>query len=167
MAFRRETLTSIGGFDVALGAGTPACAGEDTLALTLTLLNGYRIAYEPAAFVRHNHYENLDGLGRQLHGYGVGLTAFYTALLRHRPSTLPALLRLGWEAVRYLRGSSIAGHSIGQYELPRSLRRRQRWGLLAGPSAYILGVHKQIRVSSGKMTGHEQKAYGQAGHLNR
>src|SRR5882757_7956317 len=34
MAFRREALTRIGGFDVAMGAGTPARASEDTLALT-------------------------------------------------------------------------------------------------------------------------------------
>ena len=48
MAFRREALARIGGFDVAMGAGTPARASEDTLALTLVLLAGYRIAYEPA-----------------------------------------------------------------------------------------------------------------------
>lgn len=54
MAFRREILARIGGFDVALGAGTPAAAGEDTLALTMVLLAGYRIAYEPAALMRHD-----------------------------------------------------------------------------------------------------------------
>ena len=37
----------IGGFDVALGAGTPTGGGEDTLAITLVLLCGYEVAYEP------------------------------------------------------------------------------------------------------------------------
>ena len=81
---RREALARTGGFDVAMGAGTPARASEDTLALTLVLLAGYRIAYEPAALVRHDHYAEMDGLIRQLRGYGVGIGAYYTALLRHR-----------------------------------------------------------------------------------
>ena len=80
MAFRREVLARIGGFDVALGAGTPALAGEDTLALTLTLLSGYRIAYEPAALVCHHHRRDLHSLNLQLQGYSVGLTAYYAAL---------------------------------------------------------------------------------------
>ena len=89
MAFRREALARIGGFDVALGAGTPALGGGDTLALTLVLLAGYRIAYEPAALMRHHHRRDLDSLGHQLHGYSVGLTAYYAALLRHRPERAP------------------------------------------------------------------------------
>ena len=105
MAFKWETLRSIGGFDVALGAGTPAAAGEDTLALTLTLLSGYDIAYEPAALMWHNHRRDLDSLCSQLHGYSIGLTGFYAALLRHRPDVLPALLRLLPSAVRYLTGT--------------------------------------------------------------
>jgi O-antigen biosynthesis protein len=146
MAFRREVLTKIGGFDVSLGAGTPARAGEDTLALTLTLLAGYRIAYQPAAFVRHNHYEHFDGLGRQLHGYGVGLTAYYTALLCHRPSLLPSVLRLAFTAARYLRGTNadLAGES---YYLPARLRRRHRSGIIIGPAAYFRSAYKQARAA--------------------
>ena len=63
MAFRREALARIGGFDVAMGAGTPARASEDTLALTLVLLAGDRIAYEPAALVRHDHYAEPEVSG--------------------------------------------------------------------------------------------------------
>jgi Glycosyl transferase family 2 len=40
MAFRRAALDRVGGFDVALGAGTPTGGGEDTLALTLVMLEG-------------------------------------------------------------------------------------------------------------------------------
>ena len=92
MAFRLETLKSIGGFDVALGAGTPTAACEDTLAFTLVLLANYEIAFEPSALMWHHHRREIESLGRQLHGYSVGLTAFYAALLRHRPSLLPSLL---------------------------------------------------------------------------
>ena len=147
MAFRREALAHIGGFDVAMGAGTPACASEDTLALTLVLLAGYRIAYEPAALVRHDHYAEPEGLRRQLRGYGVGLAAYYTALLRHRPGVLPALLRLLPMAAGYLRGASVTDIAVPQ-ELPAEFRRAQRWGMLAGPAAYIRSVRWQARVAA-------------------
>ncbi|MEP7022249.1 MAG: glycosyltransferase [Actinomycetota bacterium] len=141
MAFRREALARIGGFDVALGAGTPACAGEDTLALTLVLLSGYRIAYEPAALMRHHHRTDLDSLGSQLQGYGTGLTAYYAALLRKRPATLPALLRLLPAAAGYLRR-----RDAGSAGLPPGLSRRQRWGMLTGPAAYLRSVGRQARA---------------------
>ena len=79
---------------MALGAGTLTCAGEDTLALTLTMLSGYEIAYEPSALMWHHHRSDMDSLSCQLHGYSIGLTAFYAALLRHHPGVLPGLLKL-------------------------------------------------------------------------
>ena len=145
MAFRREVLARIGGFDVALGAGTPALSGEDTLALTLVLLAGYRIAYQPTALTRHHHRQDLDGLGRQLRGYGVGLTAYYAALLRHRPAVLPALLWLIPTATRYLRGAKDAC-SAAPYELPPGLKWRQRRWMLTGPVAYVRSVRRQSHV---------------------
>jgi GT2 family glycosyltransferase len=143
MAFQREALERIGGFDVALGAGTPAFAGEDTLALTLVLLAGYRIAFEPAALMRHHHRQDLDSLGRQLRGYKVGLTAYYTALLRHRPFVLPALLWLLPRAAGYLRASQLT-----QIALPTGLQRQQRWCVLAGPVAYMRSARRQARAAT-------------------
>lgn len=153
MAFRREALAHIGGFDVALGAGTPARASEDTLAFTLVLLAGYRIAYEPAALVGHDHYAKPEDLRRQMYGYGVGLTAYYTALLRHRPAVLPALLRLLPAAAGYLRGAneeSVAARKpgAGPYELPADFWRAKRRGMLTGPGAYITSVRRQTRVAA-------------------
>jgi O-antigen biosynthesis protein len=149
MAFRREALSRIGGFDVAMGAGTPARASEDTLAFTLVLLAGYRIAYEPAALVRHNHYAEPDGLRRQLRGYGTGLTAYYTALLRHRPGVLPELLRLLPAAASYLRGADVAGVAAAP-GLPAELTRGQRRAMLRGPAAYIRSVRRQARAEAGR-----------------
>jgi glycosyltransferase involved in cell wall biosynthesis len=146
MAFRREALADIGGFDVALGAGTPAHAGEDTLAMTLILLASYRIVYEPAALMWHHHREDLDSLRRQLRGYGVGLTAFYAALLRHRPSVIPALLALAPTAVGYLRKGK--GTSTVLQELPAELKLRQRWWMLAGPVAYLKSLRKQALIAA-------------------
>ena len=149
MAFRREALARIGGFDVALGAGTPALAGEDTLALTLVLLAGYRIAYEPAALIRHDHYADMDGLLRQLRGYGVGLTAYYAALLRHKPTVFPALLGLLPAAAGYMRRRKDAD-AVPQ-DLPAELRGRQRRGMLTGPVAYARSVFRQARVAASEV----------------
>ena len=150
MAFRREALARIGGFDVAMGAGTPALASEDTLAFTLVLLAGYRIAYAPAALMRHHHRRDLDELGRQLHGYGVGLTAYYVALLRHRPSAFPALLKLVPTAAGYLRAARATSAAPAQ-ELPGALKGRQRRGMLAGPVAYVRSVRRQARVAASEV----------------
>ena len=147
MAFRRQVLKQIGGFDVALGTGTPARAAEDTLALTLVLLAGYEIAYEPQALIRHDHYAETEGLERQLYGYGVGLTAFYTALLRHRPGVFPALVKLLPTAVKYFRRVEDAeGNALRDF--PPELKRRQRKGMLAGPIAYARSMYKQSRVAT-------------------
>lgn len=145
MAFRRETLRAIGGFDVALGAGTPACGAEDTYAFSRVLLAGYRMAYQPSAFVRHHHYADLGGLRRQLRGYGTGLTAYYLALLRRDPAVLRKLLALVPTAVRDLRGSdSLTTASMRDF--PASLRREQRLGMLSGPIAYVRSTRAQSRA---------------------
>ena len=151
MAFRRAALDRIGGFDVALGAGTPTAACEDTLAMTLTLLAGYEIAYEHSALMWHHHRPDMDSLRRQLHGYSTGLTAFYTALLRHRPGVLLSLLRLLPSAARYLRhsGDDLAGSP----ELADELDRRHLQGMLAGPAAYINSVRIQRRMRTSPQPG--------------
>ena len=146
MAFRREVLACIGGFDVALGAGTPSLAGAETLAFTLTLLAGYRIAYEPAALMRHHHRRDLDGLRRQLHGYSVGLTAYYAALMRHRPTAALALPRLAPRAASYLRNTAVQRSTVSPDVLAR-LNRRHRRGMLVGPLAYVRSMLKQAGVA--------------------
>jgi O-antigen biosynthesis protein len=143
MAFRREALADIGGFDVALGAGTRTFACEDTLAFTLALLAGYDIAYEPSALMWHHHRPDMDSLGRQLHGYSIGLTAFYAALLRHRPGVLPGLLRLLPAAGRYLKEGAAPQAAP---ELLAELDRRHLQGLTLGPLAYLRSVYEQSRA---------------------
>jgi len=150
MAFRRAALDRIGGFDVALGAGTPTAGGEDTLALTLVMLSGYEIAYEPAALMWHHHRKDMDSLNRQLHGYSVGLTAFYAALLRHRPSALFGLIRLLPTAGGYLRGKTPAGEETPEepLALAAELDRRQLQGMLKGPLAYARSRRVQRRAAA-------------------
>jgi O-antigen biosynthesis protein len=147
MAFRREALVRIGGFEVALGPGTPARAGEDLFAMTMVLLAGYRIAYEPAALIRHDHRRDLHGLRRQVRGHGTGLTAYYAAIVRHRPDLLPALIRLTPAGVGYLRKADYRP-TTAPLGLLKWLKRRYRWSMLIGPVAYIRSVRRQARVAA-------------------
>ena len=94
----------------------------------------------------HHHRQDVAGLSRQLHGYSIGLTAFYAALLRHRPGVLPALLKLLPAAARYLKGTSTKpGDSPDLWD---GLDRRQLQGMLTGPLAYVGSVRKQKRVAA-------------------
>lgn len=145
MAFRRATLARIGGFDTALGAGTPARGGEDTLAITLALLADYSVVYRPSAFVRHHHYADVAGLIRQHEGYGLGLTAYYAALLRRNPALVAPLLRLAPTALHDLLGGSPATTGTRTVGLPAEFRRRHLKATLRGPGAYWRGRRSDRR----------------------
>jgi O-antigen biosynthesis protein len=149
MAFRREALDRIGGFDVALGAGTPTAGGEDTLAITLVMLEGYEVAYEPAALMWHNHRQDMVSLNKQLHGYSVGLTAFYAALLRQRPAALFGLVKLLPMAASYLKGGKDAPEEAPEepQDLAAELDRRTLQGMLKGPLLYSRSRREQRRVA--------------------
>ena len=104
MAFDRAALPRIGGFDVALGAGTPARAGEDTAAIADVMLDGGTFVYWPGAVMWHVHRRTRPEVERQLDGYGSGLTAFYTRAVLRNPRHLVTLARLAPRALRDLRG---------------------------------------------------------------
>ncbi len=150
MAFRRAALDRIGGFDVALGAGTPTGGGEDTLAITLVMLSGYEVAYEPVALMWHHHRQDMPSLNKQLHGYSVGLTAFYAALLRQRPGAFLGLVKLLPMAAGYLKGGKTGPEEAPAepHELEAELDRRQLQGMLKGPLVYLKSRRIQRRVAA-------------------
>ncbi|AMM22026.1 hypothetical protein AX769_20085 [Frondihabitans sp. PAMC 28766] len=94
MSYRRESLIAAGGFDNALGTGTPALGGEDLATLMTMLWRGDKLAFEPGAVVHHRHRQSLRELESQLHGYGLGFTALLFALTAADPRHL---LGLGWQ----------------------------------------------------------------------
>lgn len=128
MAFQREVLVDIGGFHVALGAGTPAMAAEDTFAFTRVLLAQHTVVYQPTALVFHHHRDTRAGLKKQLHGYEIATGAFYAALMSSGPKIMFSVLRL----------------------LPTVIKQNWREGqirsLLAGVRAYALSREIQSRV---------------------
>jgi glycosyltransferase involved in cell wall biosynthesis len=139
MTFRPGVLERIGGFDTALGAGTPAMGSEDTLAFTQVLLAGGTIVYQPTAVTHHYHRRDLEGLRKQMVGYGTGLIAAYTSLLVARPGVLWGLLKLVPAALHELTGRNTARTAAIRDDFPRDLLAANRRGMLAGPRAYFKG----------------------------
>jgi len=137
MALRRDALNRIGGFDCALGAGTAAMAGEDTAALSLVMLGGGTLVYQPTAITRHSHRRDYEMLRRLLLGYGRGLGAYYLSVLLRHPGTAAEMLKLSRRAL-----TDELSHRSGRFEelgddFPRELLRANRIGLLQGPFMYV------------------------------
>jgi GT2 family glycosyltransferase len=144
MAFRSNYLRDVGGFDPALGTGSPAMGGDDLAALFGVLVRGRTLAYRPAAIVWHHHHRELSAVANQAFGYGVGYGAFLTSAVWQRPGVIRWLLpRLagGVAQARRLGGpertASGVLHDLLPGALPPELGRLQRRGMLCGPSAYL------------------------------
>jgi O-antigen biosynthesis protein len=144
MAFRRDVLLEIGGFDPALGAGSPAKAGADIESFSHAILRGRRLAYEPRAVCWHDHRAHEAALRRQTFNYGVGCTAILTKwLLRdHRLRRLVAREALGLPLRRLASRGRTAPPEIARLNLQFAMNRshgtlpRQLAGFALGPLLY-------------------------------
>jgi GT2 family glycosyltransferase len=148
MAFHVDQLRTLGGFDPAMGTGTPARGGDDLLAFFRVLAAGRTLAYQPDAIVWHRHRRTADALDHQAFGYGAGLGAYLTGALLHEPRMLPALLRRLPGGVRYAlaRARNRAGTDAGR---SRRLALLELRGLLYGPFGYLRSHHLLNHRSSG------------------
>ena len=137
LALRVQPLRGLGGFDDALGPGTPATAGEDHDVVHRMLVAGHRLAYEPSALVRHRHRRDLPGLRRQLDGWGCGTVAFVTKSGRAgRRQRWTALLATGWLFVHQLRRLLAALRPGAKRPFPPSLVLVELAGCVRGLWAY-------------------------------
>ncbi len=138
-AVDRRFVQGIGGFDTALGAGSPTEGGEDLDIFLRVLLAGRAIAYEPSAVIWHVHRSDPETLGRQMHGYGQGLTAYLAKqvlepstrwqVLKRVPRGTRHLIRL-WRRSRWARGG------VPWLSTNAGYRRAELRGMLAGPLKY-------------------------------
>ncbi|HEV7951655.1 MAG TPA: glycosyltransferase [Glaciihabitans sp.] len=148
MAFRKNALLRHGGFDIALGTGTPAKGGEDLATLIDIVWGGGSIGYEPSAVVHHRHRREYPELLGQLQNNGLGFTAMLASLVsadrRH-------ILSIGWQLPRaawaWLRQGlvRITGRAVVSVEspdagplpsYPKSLVLHELRRYPAGPLAY-------------------------------
>jgi glycosyltransferase involved in cell wall biosynthesis len=149
MAFDVATLKELGGFDVALGAGTATLGGEDTLVFSQLLLQDRVVVYRPSALTRHYHRPDYASLQRQMAGYGIGLTAYYTSLLRYDWTLVFALLRLTPRALRDMFGRRGQGMASVTESFPQDLLKLKTKGMVKGPFAYLVARRNARRLTAG------------------
>ncbi len=157
--------SQIGLMDEALGPGMPSGVGEDTYLFYKILKDGYKIVYEPSAYVWHKHRSNLKSLHRQLYNYSKGHVAYHlTTMLRDRDLRTIYHLLLAmpkYHLRRILRRLSgrgeyplglifleILGNLIGPLALWKSRRRVKREGY----SVMYLPVSQRLSVTPDQIT---------------
>lgn len=144
-AVSRIVLKNIGGFDEALGAGTPSGGGEDLNIFTRIILSGNRLVYEPSAVVSHVHRNNVAELSKQMWAYGTGCTAALTAIVLGNPRArreLPPKAIIG-----VMRIPELSSRVQDNPTLPTGLIRREIGGLLVGPWTYLQGRRNLRRLA--------------------
>jgi O-antigen biosynthesis protein len=151
MAFRRAALRAVGGFDPALGAGTPTAGGEDIAAFTDVIVAGAQLVYEPRSLCWHEHRADEQGLQTQVRNYGIGLTAvlfrylisdwrFSATALR----SLPAIARLT---------RSRSEDRVSE-RLPGDLAGLEHRGRLLGPWRYMVS-RRTVRATGKADAAHQ------------
>ena len=143
-AVSRAVLKEVGGFNEALGAGTPSGGGEDLNMFMRIVLAGHRLVYEPSAVVSHVHRADLAELTRQMRAYGSGCTAALTAIIMadaRARRELPTKVISG--VARMLKLSSGVRDNP---TLPSGLIRREAVGFLVGPGLYLKGRRNLRRL---------------------
>jgi glycosyltransferase involved in cell wall biosynthesis/GT2 family glycosyltransferase len=148
MAFRRDLLTELGGFDPALGPGTLAHDGDDIEALLRVLLTGHAIFHDPAAIVWHAHPREYRELEQRVWGYGIGLTACLTRAISDHPGLLVDLARKLPRGVAYALSPKSEKNAGRQRDFPPSLVRRELLGMAYGPLAYMRSCRRLRRRRS-------------------
>lgn len=155
MAFRRESLVRMGGFDAALGAGTIARGGDDLSGFHATLAAGHQLVYEPGAIVWHHHRRSEDGMRRQAYGYGVGLGAYLTKLVVDDPARILLFARRFPAAMAHLFSRKSGKMARLPADYPRRLVWSERMGIVMGVPGYLRSrrkLRREMRSGGGVAT---------------
>jgi glycosyltransferase involved in cell wall biosynthesis len=131
MAFRRELLLKIGGFDDALDTGAPLPGGGDLDIFYRVIRAGYSLVYEPKYLVFHQHRREYEKLRRQYWTWGLGFMAFVVKSYQSDPPQRSQLRRLiRWWVKDQLQQLK---HSLmGRHVLPPTMILAELWGGIVG-----------------------------------
>jgi glycosyltransferase involved in cell wall biosynthesis len=131
MAFRREVVLNLGGFDEALDTGKPLPGGGDLDMFYRIIRSGHVLVYEPRYLVFHQHRQTLAQLRRQYWSWGLGVMAFIVKSLQSDPAMRKQHIRLiGWWWKYQLR--RLKHRLRGKYPLPMRMILAELWGGLQG-----------------------------------
>lgn len=77
MAYRRDVLQDLGGFDERLGPGSPFASAEDLDLFVRSLFSGHSILHLPEARVSHEPLADFESIRRSTSAYRYGLGALF------------------------------------------------------------------------------------------
>jgi glycosyltransferase involved in cell wall biosynthesis len=150
MAVRKSLINDTGWFDEALDAGTPTQSGGDHEFFARVLLAGYHIIYDPEALSWHRHRRTWKDAIKAIHGYGIGVYAFWTKLFfidkQYNIITFPK----NWLMYNQLPDFYKSIARIKKY--PLSFFLAEFLGCLKGPFAYFKSrklVSKYLKKQGG------------------
>jgi glycosyltransferase involved in cell wall biosynthesis len=131
MAFRRDMLIQLGGFDEALDTGAPLPGGGDLDIFYRVIRAGYVLVYEPRYLIYHQHRRETAKLQHQYWTWGLGLMAF---IIKSYQSDLPQRsnlrkLILWWFQYEFDR---LKQSIKGKHPLPVSMLLAELWGGVVG-----------------------------------
>ncbi|HET9148604.1 MAG TPA: glycosyltransferase family 2 protein [Acetobacteraceae bacterium] len=131
LAFGREVVERIGGFDVRLGPGRPLQAAEDAEFIYRAFISGIAIVYEPSLAIQHDHGRTgMSEWRRVTRNYGTGAGAMMMKyLLQGRIDLLKAYY---WGVRRLLRD-----RHAGAPQLPWI---PEKIAVLGGALRFLLGA---------------------------
>ena len=142
MAFRRQVLVELGGFDPALDVGGPAGGGGDLELFHRLVAAGYSLLYEPAAIVWHIHRRDRAGLRRQLFDNGRSFGAYLLTCAANRTASGGQVVSF---ALRNWLYWAILRRLVHPGWMPRALVLAELQGALVSPLAYWRAV-RRIKV---------------------
>ena len=94
MAFRRQVLLDLGGFDEALDTGKPLPGGGDLDMFYRVVRAGHPLIYEPQYAVYHQHRREISQLRHQYWTWGLGFMAFVRKSIQSDPAMKTRLYQL-------------------------------------------------------------------------
>jgi glycosyltransferase involved in cell wall biosynthesis len=124
MAFRREVLARIGGFDDAFGPGTPFC-NDDVDAVARASAAGFAGSYVPEPMVHHHHgRRDPADIAALWRSYDHGRGAYYAKCIFDSPLRRQ-VARYWWQSIRFEKFGATMRELEGalDYTLRRLARR--------------------------------------------
>ncbi|HTM91086.1 MAG TPA: glycosyltransferase [Flavisolibacter sp.] len=157
MALRKSIISKTGWFDEALDAGTPTQSGGDHEFFARIMLAGYHIIYDPEALSWHRHRRTWKEAVKAIHGYGIGVYAFWTKLFlierQYSIIQFPKFWLLDTQLPNFYK--SLFG--INKY--PLSFLLAELHGCLKGPFAYLKSRNQTKKYFKTKRNEYPGKSY--------
>lgn len=131
MAFRRQLLLDLGGFDNALDTGKPLPGGGDLDIFYRVVRAGHPMVYEPQYAVYHQHRRELRQLRHQYWTWGLGFMAYAMKTMQSDPAMQIMMLRMiGWWFKNQFR--EMLQSLVGRHVLSPAMIWAELWGGVVG-----------------------------------